>query len=103
MDDLVDRVRVWIRVGEYLRAHTPQREELGADRSLLETALSTSHDLTRLLVLLLGVLEGWESAQPSPDEFRRLRAQFHDATAVIASRINLLSRQASAVNEPPRP
>jgi CheY-like chemotaxis protein len=103
LEDLVDRVRVWARVREYLKSHPPQREETVGDPSLLETALATSHDLTRLLVLLLGVLEGWETAQPSPEDFRRFRTQFHDAAAVIASRINLLSRQASAANESPRP
>lgn len=99
MEELIDRVRVWMRVRKYLQTQLPQRDEPPADRGLLDTALATTHDLTRLLVLLLGVLEGWETMQPSPEEFRRLRTQFQDAAAAIASRVNLLSHQISAANE----
>jgi hypothetical protein len=62
-------------------------------------ALATSHDLTRLLMLLLTALEEWESTSPAPRDLRRMRTQFQDAAAVIASRINLLTRQAHAVRE----
>jgi DNA-binding response OmpR family regulator len=92
--ELVDRVRVWVRVHRYLKSHDAQRLGSVTERGLLEMALATSHDLTRLLMLLLTALEGWETTQPSPEDLRRLRSQFQDAADVVASRINLLMRQA---------
>ncbi|HEY7064538.1 MAG TPA: response regulator [Chloroflexota bacterium] len=99
VQELLDRVRVWVRVRQYLASQGSQSHEPTGEDTLLEMALATSHDLTRLLMLLLTALEEWESTSPAPRDLRRMRTQFQDAAAVIASRINLLTRQAHAVRE----
>jgi DNA-binding response OmpR family regulator len=93
-EELADRVRVWVRVHRYLESHAAQRPGPATERGLLEMALATCHDLTRLLMLLLTALEEWETTQPSAEDLRCLRGQFQAAADVVASRINLLMRQA---------
>ncbi len=94
--ELVDRVRVWVRTREYLEIsrQSPQGEPTGENEALLAVALSTSSDLTRLLMLLLSLLEQWDARGDSPEDFGRLRHEFQDAAAVLAARINTLTRRA---------
>jgi DNA-binding response OmpR family regulator len=96
LQELLDRVQVWLRVREYLKVQAQQRADRSDDQDALQIALATSHDLTRLLMLLLTALEAWETDRGSPQDLQRLRAEFHSAAAVLASRINVLTRQASS-------
>jgi DNA-binding response OmpR family regulator len=99
IQDIVDRVRVWVRTREYLKGaqrYTPWERGREDDGALLSMALSASNDLTRLLMLLLSLLEDWETSGRSPQDLQRLRGEFRDAAAVLASRINLITRSAHA-------
>src|SRR5688500_16415381 len=94
-EDLLDRVRVWIRTRQYLRTvHDSRREPAADEQPFLSIALSTSHDLIRLLTLLLGLLESWETSSPSPEDISRLRHEFRGAATALAARINALTRAA---------
>jgi DNA-binding response OmpR family regulator len=93
--DLLDRVRVWIRTRQYLKASSGLPDGPAAeDQPVLSMALSTSHDLIRLLVLLLGLLESWETNAPSAEDISRLRVEFGEAATALAARINALTRAA---------
>jgi DNA-binding response OmpR family regulator len=86
--DLRDRVRVWLRTRQYLKA-AQQHEHRVQDEVVLTMALTTSHDLTRLLMLLLNLLE--QAHTYSPEDMARLRAELHGATIALAARINTLT------------
>ncbi len=101
IENLLDRVRVWLRVREYLKQDAQDRVERADDEEMLQLALTTSHDLTRLLMLLLTTLEAWEPGKRSPQELASLRADYQSAAAVLASRINILTRQARATAKRP--
>ncbi len=94
--DLLDRLRVWIRTRRYLQ-NSPQHPHAPSDdtdQQLLRLALSTTNDLTRLLMLLLRLLEDWDAHQRSPAELRELRREFQHAAAALAARINTITRRA---------
>jgi DNA-binding response OmpR family regulator len=94
--DLLDRIRVWIRTRRYLQnaSQHPRAPSNGTDQQLLRLALSTTNDLTRLLMLLLRLLEDWDAHQRSPAELRELRREFQHAAAALAARINTITRRA---------
>jgi DNA-binding response OmpR family regulator len=94
LQDLLDRVQVWLRVRDYLEAEARQRADGAGEDDMLQLALTTSHDLTRLLMLLLSALEAWEPGKQSSQDLESLRAEFQSAASVLASRINLLTAQA---------
>lgn len=94
--DLLDRIRVWIRTRRYLQnsPQYPRAPSNDTDQQLLRLALSTTNDLTRLLMLLLRLLEDWDAHQRSPAELRELRREFQHAAAALAARINTITRRA---------
>jgi DNA-binding response OmpR family regulator len=89
LDDLLDRVRVWMGTRRYLQASQQQYEHT-EDRTALGMALTTNRDLIRLLMLLVSVLESWKGSRPSVEDIAELSGQFRDAAAVLATRIDLL-------------
>jgi DNA-binding response OmpR family regulator len=98
-DELLDRVGVWLRTRQYLKtAHDDGREPAADEQTTLGMALATSHDLIRLLTLLLSLLESWEASTPSPDDISRLRLEFRQAATVLAARINTLTRAARSAS-----
>jgi DNA-binding response OmpR family regulator len=95
LQELRDRVGAWTRTRGYLaHVRAQQREQVAQERAALAIAVETSHDLTRLLMLVLDLLQGWEGEAPSPEEASRLHDEFRDAATVLAARINLLRRSA---------
>jgi len=80
---------------QYLsQVHAQQQEQVAQERVALAVAVETTHDLTRLLMLMLDLLEAWEKDVPSAEEAARLRSQFQDAALALAARINLIRHEA---------
>jgi DNA-binding response OmpR family regulator len=102
--ELLDRVRVWVRTRQYLKAfHESKRKEHAEDEAQLAMALTTSHDLIRLLMLVLNLLESWEASGRSGADANRLSAELREAAAALAARINLLARAArTSATRPPK-
>ena len=95
LEELHDRVGAWMRTRRYLgQVHAQQQEQVAQERVALAVAVETTHDLTRLLMLLLDLLESWEQRVPSAEEAARLRSQFQDAALALAARINLIRHEA---------
>jgi DNA-binding response OmpR family regulator len=95
LEELLDRVGAWMRTRRYLgQVHGQQQKQMAEERAALAVAVETTHDLTRLLMLLLDLLESWEQSAPSAEEAARLRSQFQDAALALAARINLIRREA---------
>ena len=94
VQELRDRVGAWMRTQRYLgQVHRQQQEQAAEERAALAVAVETTHDLTRLLMLLLDLLEAWEHSVPSAEEAARLRSQFQDAALALAARINLIRHE----------
>src|SRR5262245_32990041 len=95
VQELRDRVGAWMRTQRYLgQVHAQQQEQVAEERAALAVAVETTHDLTRLLMLLLDLLAAWEQSVPSAEEAARLRSQFQDAALALAARINLIRHEA---------
>ena len=95
LTDVLDHVRVWVRTRQYLKMmYDRTHRSVAEDQSSLSIALSTSHDLMRLLMLFLSLLESWETSTPSQEDINRLRTPFGEATTARAARINTLTRDA---------
>jgi DNA-binding response OmpR family regulator len=94
VQDLRDRVEAWMRTCRYLQAvRADQREELAQQKEVLAAALTTSHDLTRLMLLLTETLESRKMEASSPEVTAHLQAKFQDAANALAVRINVLLGQ----------
>jgi DNA-binding response OmpR family regulator len=94
VQDLRDRVEAWMRTCRYLQAvRADQREQLAEQKEILAAALTTSHDLTRLMLLLTETLESRKLEASSPADTAHLQATFQDAANALAVRINVLLAQ----------
>jgi DNA-binding response OmpR family regulator len=92
--DLRDRVEAWMRTRRYLQAvRADQHEQLTEQKEILAAALTTSHDLTRLMLLLTETLESRNGESNSPEDTAHLRGMFQDAANALAVRINVLLGQ----------
>jgi DNA-binding response OmpR family regulator len=101
VEELRDRVGAWMRTHQYLgQVYAQQQEQVAQERAALTVAVETTHDLTRLLMLVLDLLESWEKEVPSVEEAGRLRGQFQDAAQALAARINLLRHRALRDDSP---
>ena len=105
--DLLDRVEVWVRTRQRLKAAHEQvlrqqarlremeqrvlRERLAQDEAVLAMARTASHGLNQPLTLLLGVLELWEEGQ-YPGDSAHVRADLQAAATDLAARIAKLGR-----------
>ncbi len=94
IQELLDRVRVWTRTRQYLKTSQARKEELAQGQTTLAMALTMSHGLTRLLMLVLNLLEVWESGGYAPADRQRLREELREAALALAERINTLTRSA---------
>jgi len=107
--ELLDRVRVWVRTRQYLkrsreRAGAHQlREQLFRDETLLTMTSTAIHELARLLGFLLNLLELWESNVYSPEGVARLRTELQGAANDLATRVNALTGSVPSPRPPPRP
>jgi len=98
LEELRDRVGAWMRTRRFLAR--AQAQQLTQERAALATAMETSHDLTRLLMLVLDLLEAWESGAHSLEDAARLRSEFQDAATVLSAHVNLL-RSRPLADQPP--
>ena len=100
-EELLDRVAVWVRTRQCLKAsHESKREQSADDQSRLAMALTLSHDLTRLLMLLLSLVESWEASNRSATDPDRLITELREAAVALAARINLLTGATGASTAP---
>jgi DNA-binding response OmpR family regulator len=106
--ELVDRVRVWVRTRQRLKAvherslaqqarlreleQQALREQLAQDQAVLAMARTASHELSQPLTELLGILELWASGRYSPDSIPELREELAAAADDLAMRAELLGR-----------
>jgi DNA-binding response OmpR family regulator len=94
-EELLDRVGAWLRTHSYLKqAHEGQRASPTAGGTLLAATLTINHELTRLLMLLLTLLDLWEAGYYAPEDLAPLRSQLRQAATTLASRINALTQSA---------
>jgi DNA-binding response OmpR family regulator len=103
--DLLDRVRVWVRTRQCLQA-ARERQPLGQQatpvagpESVLALACATTHELTRLLSLLLVLAELWDAGYYSLEDVSRIRVELRTAADELAERINTLTAQARQVQQ----
>ncbi len=98
--DLLDRVRVWVRTRQCLQAarerqvSDQQATPVAGPESVLALACATTHELTRLLSLLLVVAELWDAGMYSREDMSRIRVELRTAADELAERINTLTAHA---------
>jgi len=106
-DELLDRVDVWVRTRQRLRAaqerllvHQAQvreleqralRERLTQDEAVIAMARTLSHELSQPLTMLVGLLELWEAGAYRTADLPRLRGELHDAANDLSSRLEKLA------------
>jgi DNA-binding response OmpR family regulator len=106
--ELLDRVRVWTRARQYLRAGPADtraaavRDQLVRDEALLAMMRTAIHEWARLSALLPRLLGLWEANLYSPAAVARLRSEFQGAADDLAERLAALGDDLAPPGAGPR-
>ncbi len=108
LDELLDRVRVWAQMQQYLKdvCDRPRelalREQLVRDEAILAMTQTAVHEWARLSAALLDVLRLWEQHVYSPMGLARLRSELQDTAADLAARLVALQEDLAREQAPRR-
>ncbi len=108
LDELLDRVRVWAQMQQYLKGVCDRprelalREQLVRDEAILAMTQTAVHEWARLSGVLLDVLRLWEQHVYSPMGLARLRSELQDTAADLAARLVALQEDLAREQAPQR-
>ncbi|HWP28468.1 MAG TPA: response regulator [Chloroflexota bacterium] len=107
VEELLHRIRVWMRLRQRLRAlhersqalaeQSRQREEHAQHQAVRTMARTVSHELSQPLTVLSGLLELWESGAWPVEELERLRRELRQAAYDLTARVEALGQVAHYV------
>jgi DNA-binding response OmpR family regulator len=106
VDELLDRVRVWAQMRQYLKdvSDRPRelalREQLLRDEAILAMTQTAVHEWARLSAVLLDVLRLWEQHVYSPVGLARLRSELQDTASDLATRLAALQDDLASEQAP---
>jgi CheY-like chemotaxis protein len=94
-EDLLDRVGVWIRARQRLKAAQERLlrdvERRAHDEAVVATARAAGDELKQPLTVLVGMLELWCAGRFS-DDAARVETELKDAMAELVARVDALER-----------
>jgi DNA-binding response OmpR family regulator len=106
-DELLDRVDVWLRTRQRLRAahdcllaqqaqvrdleQRALRERLAQDEAVIAMARTLSHELSQPLTMLMGLVELWEAGVYGPADLTHLRGELQDTANDLSDRLEKLA------------
>jgi DNA-binding response OmpR family regulator len=95
-EDLLNRVGVWVRAGQRLRAAQERlaraTERRARDEGVVALARTAGDELKQPLTVLLGMLELWRAGRHRPADGPRVDAELQGAMEALLARVEAVER-----------